>query len=645
MKSKKKLTISIAGLLIFICAICAIKPIRPVGISLFGFVFYYIFLYLLLRKTTTWHLLVNEIKNHWASVLVLSTAAIVFAGIYLSHYNFIPIWDQITYWSQTLELNESFHSSIRHSLRMIISSVNHSDYNLLQSWIASLPVMLFPSWKATQFVEFILTFLPSSLLISGFVTRHVQILTKHQNGPIFPAIYFCSLCVPVASRPIFTGYLDGYASLLFITLLILVFDHALITSPLLAFFTGLAIAGTFLLRRWFIFSIIGLSLSVALYWGIVLLRTASEKRVTLFKQLLATIGSIAVGALLPLVTIFRGFVVRSFAGNYSASYASWTQYHSISEKLVHYSFDYGLFWFILYFVSVLVLLISWTFNRVHRENKFSVEATESISLWLLLHISLVVTLTAFWHVQDFSAQHWYTVAPTIFTIVMIVLFTALSKISHSIANLSAIIIVCIFALLSLLSGFSILGTQTSWNTLFATPIQRPYQQNDVKAKHALISYLTKKTDGRKTVYFAAASGNINSSLARAVNLPEKLSANFPVASSDVDSRDGFNTAFFDSSFVVTSNPTSYHMAPENEKVVGTLNELVRDRNSYIGKHFSQLKSFTFDEGYQVTVFERKEKETRKDITRLQATFAKYYPDQPDLFSNRFEQYISQNQLK
>ena len=117
------------------------------------------------------------------------------------------------------------------------------------------------------------------------------------------------------------------------------------------------------------------------------------------------------------------------------------------------------------------------------------------------------------------------------------------------------LIVVALSVVSLLQGFSVVSVPSQISLLLGKQsVVRPIKQNDVTQKRELITYLRQQTVNGEAVYFAAASANLNYSLADTTLLPDVVGSAFPVIAADVDSRDGFNTEFFDARFVVTSTP-------------------------------------------------------------------------------------------
>lgn len=83
-----------------------------------------------------------------------------------------------------------------------------------------------------------------------------------------------------------------------------------------AIFIGLGLCGVFLLRRWFIFGVIGMVLCCLIYWTGAIVVNASAGRIALFKLLCFRVATLAIVVALPLMSVFRPFVFRSAGGQY-----------------------------------------------------------------------------------------------------------------------------------------------------------------------------------------------------------------------------------------------------------------------------------------------------------------------------------------
>lgn len=101
---------------------------------------------------------------------------------------------------------------------------------------------------------------------------------------------------------------------------------------------------------------------------------------------------------------------------------------------------------------------------------------------------------------------------------------------------------------------------------------------------------------------------------------------------------GFCTDFFSSKYIVAANPTQLHL-PEGQEVIRYLSDNIRDKTSYIGKHYTPLKSFSLDENVTAIVYEKKSEYSKEDIIKVRDFYDSLYPEYPELFKDRFNGYI------
>lgn len=609
---------------------------RFVVLSSMGFVGYCFIIYLIVRNTQTWETIVTLKVRTIILLISISVAFLVFAGLYLSQYNFVPIWDYANYWNNTLIFNRSLQNGAEDAFRQMIRSVNFSDYNFLLSWVMSFPVYLFPSWKGAVFIELCIAAVPAALLMSGFiVSKTIRLSASEDASPIFIAAYAFSLFAPSFLAPIFLGYFDAVPAVLFIALLVALMDENFPKRVFGAAPIGLGLCCVFLLRRWFIFGVIGMVLCCFLYWLCMIVVNADGSRIALFKALCFRVVTLALVFMLPLVSIFRPFVFRSVGGQYSQSYSAWTIYNSYADKALNVVNRIGLLWFIIGIIGLAVVCIAYSRDSVLSKSNFC----ELIVLPIAAFLGALLAAVVFWHVQDFGEQHWYAILFFVEIFSAVPLFACVRLLGNKTVRIVVDSVVIVLSVVSMLQGFSIVPAFFQESTLLGKQgIVHPIKQNDVKEKHELISYLRQQTLSGGSVYFAAASANLNYSLADTTLLPDVVGSAFPVVASDVDSRDGFNTGFFDARFVVTSTPVSLHMKEENERVVVTLNKLVQDPSSYLGRHYVERRSFQFDGPVIVHVYEKVSPIEIEDVIALKHHFNKWYADSPDLFARRFDDY-------
>lgn len=605
--------------LVCVAALILAKPTRVLAVemSLLGIYFFYIIM--LLRG--------GEISRYWASLPTLTKSVtvastlpvVVFLGLYIGGYDFVPYWDTLNYWRKAIELDAAFESSIHQTLVAAVATVNTQDYNDLMGLVLTPVARVLPEWKSFVFSLVPLFAMPMAVVIALFICVRAASQPSSKTARwVVPLTTFCLSCAPLVwvSIPL-EGHQDVVAALLFTAVFVSLFDRRLtLRGPAYCLLLGVGLSGAFLLRRWMVYGIVGGGVA-ALVYQFLLARRDDQVRPLLRRVLLVAIGAAVV--LVP----FSGFVVRSVTGGYSEAYAAWTVYGTIGEKAMQLPLRVGPILVIMAIVALVLLAATHSMRSCDCAVVAACIASAFISCLL------------FWCTQDLSPHHYYIVAAPLLIAVFLPIMTVLASVSAAaLAPAGALI-----AVASALVLMSETGCLSVSRTLFGPTYvrQSEFIQSDADVVRRFVRDLNFEVREGEMVYFAAASPKLNSSVVDGVLLP-KDKASFELASSDVDSRDGFNTSFFDSRYVVTSNPAQLHMPEESERVVVTLNTLVQDCSSFVGSHYELVSEYPMD-GVTTRVFRRVSDFTADDVRRLRDTFDAMYPDRPELFRDRFDAYL------
>lgn len=572
----------------------------------------------------------HNISGDWRKCLLALAITLIFlfiTGWYLSTYDFVPVWDQIGYWGRTLRFNSALDQHPVHTALYALQSVNVDDYNQLQSWIMSLAVRLLPTWKGTFFAELALVSVPVSLLLTAYI---IGLVGRDAERAFIPC-YVCILFFPTLLYPVLGGYLDEVGVLLFVAVVVALTDESLLEGWGKPFASGVSCFGLLCIRRWFVYGLIGIVVYTLLWWAIYLARRKGDR-----KRAIARVGKaalfVAAGGVLTAIP-FLGFVKHSLSGGYSAAYASWRWFGGYTEKVADLVGAFGWGWLLLGAVSYLFFAVG---TRSGAENDQKI-LTSSPSAF----IATVAAVFTFWQTQDLSAQHRYIFTPFLIIAMAAPIVAALEHRSDTARKACAFLLPA-FGVTGFLFSFSVLPAPATAIPLFTgSTLMSPLQQGDVEEKEQLVNYLNDVVTTNDSVYFASASINVNSTLVESVNLSMgNVDDSMNVCSADVDSRDGFNTGFFDCDYVVAAVPTQYHMRPENERVVGALSEGVSDSLSVVGSHYEAMRSFNMDGDAKVTVYRKIRDYTDDEVRQLQKQFDGFYPDLPELFHDRFDTYLA-----
>lgn len=629
---KVKTSIYVAIALLVLLATAVISPLtRSFAVQAFGLFLFASVAVATLRQTSLWASRPAPGALFWCFILAAALALVI--GFYLDGYDFVPTWDEIGYWRTTLQFNEGLSSSVSTTLRNMVQSVWGDDYNQLMAWVLSPVARVFPTWAAFACVTTMLFNVPAAFVIALFVQHKVQGGGTHKRDAwTLPAVFAFALFFPAALRPGLTGLVDAPAYLLFVLALVTILDDRVLESRPLQALGALCLCGSFLLRRYMLYGAMGLASGAVVYWGSRLIFQRGVDRLGYFKRLVSVLF-VYLSVVALTAVLFFGFYYRSLFGGQTVAYQSWTYIDSLADKLSAVIQQTGSVWFLL---AALALVLLFAHNRRGASSSVGAVPLAVISLF----VSCGVSLLAFWQVQDLGSQHWYVFVGQLTSLLALPIAALLTTLRPALRGALAVSWGAL-SLVGLLAGLSWLPDSLAApvSALLPWRIHAPIVQSDVAEKQRLTRWLEDQTGGEELVYFAAASGDLNATLPAGCVLPHSAWDPFPVASADVDSRDGFNTAFFDAEYVVTSDPVSLHMVPENERVVVTLNNLVRDGESYVGRHYELAASFEFDDGVSVDVYRRVSDFSRDDVLELQAAFDEVYPDNPELFHDRFEAYL------
>ena len=620
--------------LILVAAFLLCPPTRSLTVQAIGLAAFWALVYFTLKQSTILSFVqITSLTKYTLGLIAMTT--LVFIGYYLWEYEFIPTWDTTNYYRMTLQFNEGLGSSVHETLLNCFYSVSMYDYNQLLSWILSLPARVFPSWAGFMFCSIVLFNIPAAMIVSLFVCSKVKRLSAKRCDWLTPLCFLGVLLVPTALRPGLGGLVDAPAYVLMATSMTVLMDERMPVSRSLQVFGSLCLCGSFLLRRYILYAAMGLALGTVLYWLAKVIMRPRGERVALLQRLLSALA-VVLGVVVMTALVFPGFYYMSLFGGQTTAYQSWTLIDSLPGKVLDVIGQVGPLWFVLAIACLVVL--------VARRDSANRECVAEVLLTCFsCFVSVVFSLLAFWQVQDLSIQHWYVFLAPLTTALALPFLALCASLGRHLVRVLAIG-ACSASVAGLLGGLSLLdwlpiSAGEKLSAILPWDVHAPIVQSDVSEKRRMTELLERETKGEGLVYFACASFDLNGTVPLGCVLPDSTESPFPVASADVDSRDGFNTAFFDADFVVTSDPVSIHLRAENEMVVVTLNSLVSDAESFVGRHYEPVATFELDGGVEATVYRKISEFTDEEVIRLRDYFDAIYPDLPELFRDRFDRYL------
>jgi hypothetical protein len=493
----------------------------------------------------------------------------------------------------------------------LYASINDQEYNNLIPVLIALPLRVFgTSYVAYAIINFTMFLVPAFLAVLTLINNIWNKLSENH-----PQHFYMTLLIVMTNvgfyMPLYNGYLDVFS------LLCLALVYLLICSTDFSVFDwkkdvllAISLVLTFMGRRYFAFGVMGVAAAVIITAVADLIRNRLEKK-RLLGYVFNALFLLVVG-LVPLLIVFRPFVMNSLFGNIRFAYSAYQDGSLLYnyEALAAYMGP----------VCIAFALIGSIYIFAKKKS--------AVYEGLLLLVSLLVSTWMFYQVQSMACHHYYI------TIIPVVVLSAI--------GVNVLVSGCRFGrqLLCLFIGLHVYivldGTSVPdiLEAAFTDQRLQPVIRNDVDTLRLLTSELRGYSDEGSSIYMIASSSVINDDVIRKINLPDELQA-VPslMAASQVDLRDGFSLGFLQADYVVVADPVQYHLSPEDQRVVGILaDEFIN--HGRIGEHFEEVSAYHIDDDITLTVYKRVEEYTDEDRQYLADIYNQYYGDYPELFQNR-----------
>lgn len=560
-------------------------------------------------------------------VLAIVVCISLFFYIWLSQEHTIYYWDRGTYWIQCRDIADMLALGSNRTYKAIYSSINNSTYNMLIPFLLCVPLRVCGgSFAAFVALVAFLFALPSIVLCSAIV-RLIQL--NFGDSMLLPPwlVSICFFGFAALSVPMIQGWSDALLVWPVFALYALVLANK---GEKFSFYIpscfGVCLLFVLLSRRYFAYWIVGFVIGMAAYFiaELVVRYDGSQKKLAV-NYLLSFIVPGGVVLLVCLV-FFPGFVERSVAGNYAFAYQA-------------YDSGGG-------YVGKTALLIKWfgmvtTLSLVAASIASFLDGRARYFIMLLI-INMVCSACLFWEVQDMGTQHYLLVAPEIFLIIVIGVAGLAQRefiIQKAIAA-TCVTLLSVYCCINFLYYSGVIPYSSAAAALFGEARHEQRFRDDFDS----LQILAESIAADDTVWVAASSGTMcDSTLLR--SFPQFDIPYTPkVIASNIDLRDGFKTVFFDANKVVVCNPVQLHKAEQHQRVVALVAPRLLDESDSIGKHYIHVDTFELQNGITAFLLEKTSDYTANDVRSLEREFDLYYAAYPNLFHDRFETYIDDNNL-
>lgn len=551
--------------------------------------------------------------------------------IFISQEKFVYFWDYGAYWHKTVWFSESLFSQPYQAIKEVLYSINFEEYNLLLCTLMALPLKLLGnSYLAFVFLNVVMFYIPNALLTTFVFDLILQRYGCYRVKFVWSFLFV--LLFPMALRPVLKGFIDIAAMLPLTLAYLLVIDRnadkADIPKDLLL---GICLLWLLLSRRYFGYAIVGGVIFALAYW------TSNEFCHNNFRQdakrIILDLSATIIIPATALLTVFRDFLSMSLFNNHADAYAAY-QFTSYVGNWMCAFYQMGI---------VLVSLVTIALV-VHRRKKLLLRFIFSILLgWFTAN-------SMFYRIQTMGLQHYYIMCFPACCLAFLGMTGVCEKVLLNKNKLSKIIrdAMAGFLIVSYIMSYG--GQYTLlklhiWdvpNIPYASDaILYPKQRNDITTLQNLERYLGALNDrGYQNVYCIAGSFILNDDILRKLNAPDYTLPFNIYVTSQVDLRDGINTDFFDAEVVLACNPVQSSLSSGHDLLL-LLNDIFLTENCF-SENYNLVETFTLDDDVEVMVFVKTRDLEKSDIEYIRDIFEGIYPEYPELFETRIDNYIKEH---
>lgn len=145
-------------------------------------------------------------------------------------------------------------------------------------------------------------------------------------------------------------------------------------------------------------------------------------------------------------------------------------------------------------------------------------------------------------------------------------------------------------------------------------------------------------EGHHGVYILASPPILNNDIMDKLNAPD-MEHNYQLLEvSHIDLRDGFCTQFFDADIIVDCDPLQ--AAPKGQSVIALLHELfIKNGEAGFAKKYKLVSSYKLDHEVEANLFAKQQDLDQADVEYIKDLFENRYAEYPELFLERFDEYI------
>ena len=550
---------------------------------------------------------------------------IAFVIRFINQEKFIYFWDYVQYHGLYKELGPRFELSPFRAWHFVLNSIRGSDYN-------SLPVVFlmpfriaFGPGRLAYVLSIAVTFIFPAIVLFSILIRRLPSRDAPQNLFDEAGVTILSILalapLPLLWSPVVIGSVDSGGLVIMFSVLLIYFSRDFTEQTLgrllsIAFLLSLLV----LYRRWYAYWVVGFFGAIVLCEAIRCANNGERRR----KCLLILMNTLKIGvvSLLSFVAIATPIARKMLSTNYRDIYSAYRSGSPVLHNLKSLYEHFGLLTLVLVGLGIVISVR----NPIRRP------------IVNFLCIQFVITFFLFTRTQDFTVQdmgiqHFYWVVATFAILAAFFLQDTFVWLKTRTSKLVFLVAILALSLGNFCVTFFPAANDLLRPVAFALPSVRQYPKlrSDLDQVQALLNTLNDLSGKSESmIYILSSSFTLNSSIVSEAcfQLPvaHPAMAHKIASTSDIDKRDGFPLQFLKAQFVVVTVPFGFHLAPQDQRVIGILaDQLVKVEG--IGKSYERLNlEFRLEDGSSALIYRKARPLDPGAVTALSDLFMKFYPD-------------------
>lgn len=565
-----------------------------------------------------------ERREGWICGVLALLLGLVVIGVF-NYEDFIYYWDYSGYWTMALDTSQAICQRPQGTLQWLYTSVCVDEYNRWIPLLTGIPLQLLGRTYGAYIATLVLTFLMPTAATYAALTQMLMSrgCKKRITTPWLFAFFAFSGAMLL---PTLNGYADAACILLIAVLTALaVYTDLTRFQPLELVLMGLTISHLALMRRSYDYWILTFAVACVVLTLIRLLQNKGQARKQALQGALGNLTVILGLGVVVFICFFR-YIQSALSLDVGFAYQAWSATRTY-DSWADFIQNYGLV--ILGAAVVGIFLV---------RGADILQTAAVVACCICVGLLMLQTMTS----SPFALHSYYWITGQILLLAGMGLYAIYGRLAarSSQCFLAGLVL---FISAGFLHSIHIITIPAPIQTLFPAKyyaIKQSDTKDDVLAVLNTISMLPEECP---SIYVLGTDSEFNDDILRNANLPNHFNNANIFTTAHVDFREGFYTTLLDAEYVLTISPTEYHLTEEYQKVVAIPSQLIGNEDSAFSQCYEEVANVPFEDRV-VNIYKRVKPVDLNSVRELEAAFDTVYPEYPDLFHNRFEQYIAVNQL-